>query len=250
MKAQKYAFLLDLDGPFFDNDLVQVAMMNIFKCTPEQWNSAYEKSRKGTSYVDYGNIILLLSRKIGIQTGAMWDILYEIMKEEQFFPQKNKEALTQLLRLGHCELVTQGYIPFQDLKLSASGTKTLFESANKQKGEGHHPHSIKITPHDKSLHLRARLKGLVEEGYTHVFQFDDRVGPLSDLQKFAEQQGLGGHLYQARIHTGKHGKVPNPDYHLWMEFSSTWEALQHLRLDLLPRTTPEGAHIQSARMRR
>ena len=246
MINKKYAFLLDFDGPLFNNDKVKDALMEYTSCTKEQWREIYEASRRGKSYVDYGAIITSLARETKQKEGSIWQYLYIKMQDNIFCSPENIQSLNDLSKLGTIELITQGHMPFQWLKLTASGIQSLIEKENK---ENRKAHVIKVIPEDKKTHLRARVRGLIEDGYT-VVQFDDREGPLASLQKFSGEQGITEQFYQIRIRTGKYRVENNPIDHIWREFPSMTEATQYLKINLLPSLSSEGGLPASGRMRR
>jgi hypothetical protein len=245
--AQKIAFLLDFDGPFFVSDLVEEETIQFFGITKAQWDEVYGMYRSGT-FVDVGAVLSHFSKQTNHNEKEVWNHLGGELTKDLYCPDNNKEALGEFLKMGHVELITQGHAAFQHLKLDASGVLEMIDMENR-KTKSPFKHSVRVVESDKSILLRARLKGLWEDGY-QVIQIDDRVEPLYDLQQFADQQGIGRNMFQQyRVRAGKYGKVENPEGYEWKDFFSTGEVVKCVK-DPYRRPTIEGRYHLSARMNR
>jgi hypothetical protein len=237
---QKIAFLLDFDGPLFNNDEVKTRLLQLYNISESEWNDVYNASRRGVLYVDYGKIISILSEQSTANKEMIWEYLSKVMKREEFCSKENRQALVEFAQMGHIELVTQGEEEYQWKKLLASGVQDIIDQENASKGEGPLKHSIRVIEENKSVHLRARLKGLWEDKYT-VIQIDDRVDPLLDLQQFAEQQGISRDMFQQyRIKTGKYGEIKSPSECSWQDFSTTLGVSNYIRDNYVNNRNSEG----------
>jgi len=248
MIGKKIAFLLDFDGPFFNNDLVKGEILSFLGMREDQWKKAYQKSSEKGKYTSYGQIISLLTEQSTANEALLWEHLYNIMKGEQFCTSENKKAMRDLASMGHVEVITQGDEVYQWLKLITSTINDIINTENSKRPEGD-KHTVRVVEENKNIHLRARLKGLWEDGYT-VIQIDDRAGPLLDLQEFAKQQNIWhGEFFQYRINVGKYAEVPSPKGHNWQDMDSISEAVRDIRTRIIPQH-PEGGCVQSIRMKR
>lgn len=237
---QKIAFLLDFDGPFFNNDLVKGEILSFLGMREDQWKKAYKQSSDNGKYTDYKKIISILSEQSTANKEMIWEYLSKVMKREEFCSKENRQALVEFAQMGHIELVTQGEEEYQWKKLLASGVQDIIDQENASKGEGPLKHSIRVIEENKSVHLRARLKGLWEDEYT-VIQIDDRVDPLLDLQQFAEQQGISRDMFQQyRIKTGKYGEIKSPSECSWQDFSTTLGVSNYIRDNYVNNRNSEG----------
>lgn len=231
MNKRKIAFLLDFDGPFFNSELLEAKTMQFFGISKGDWHKVYKSISQNSRYVDIGEVFAVLSQQMGYPETAIWDYLLKNTQPDEFCSKENRDTLIHLAHIGHIELITQGNTKLQKLKLETSGVQTLLDNDPQ--------HTIKIIPHEKITHLKARLQGLVEDGYV-VIQMDDRVEPLSVLHKFALVENMSHSLYQYRIHTGKYTEVKNPYSHTWKDFPSMSMATRDIILNLLPSINKEG----------
>lgn len=239
MNPKKIAFLLDFDGPFFNTELVEVEIKKYFGISDTQWQEAYKEASIGNTFVNIGFLVDQLAKEKQKDSTLFWDKLSKTMKKERFCSQESREVLIQLARIGHVELVTQGDRDFQQRKLDSSGVEQILVKANEQIVDGKIPHTVKIITEDKATHLSARVKGLIEDGYT-VIQIDDRVDPLMKVKAFAESQGIAEQLFQIRIPVGKYARVPNPRDSIWRDCISMKDAARYINLNLLPALNKEG----------
>jgi len=254
MTDKKIAILLDFDGPLFNNDLVKKEICLRFNLTEEQWNTAYNHSKKGKLYVDYGNIFKELAEITRISPNHdteqdLWSMFYDsVLTSSNLKSPENQQALKELLKLGRVELITQGHKEYQWLKLLRSETQNIIIQANENQLDGNPPHSIEVIPEDKIGFLKQRLEVLNKEEY-EVIQIDDRVEPLIEVKKFANESGITN-LHQIRIFTGKYTKDKSPEGCGWPDMPNLSSAVRHIEQTILNNRGIEGGHSMSDRMRR
>jgi len=243
MIGKKIAFLLDFDGPLFDNDAVKSAIMRDFGLSESMWSEIYNSAKQGSSYVDYGKIITDISLYLHLSEKDIWLYLLSETKNVHYCSNETKDALLDLAALGRIELITQGHTDYQGIKVEASGVRSILNQSK--------INSISIVPKEKTKFLTRRLITLKKKGYT-VVQIDDRVGPLYRVNQFAAENGLSDDFYQIRIRTGKHSRenaqtdVFSINSFPWTEFSSLSEARFFLKKQLTPIRSHEGAMYPAA----
>jgi len=250
MIGKKIAFLLDFDGPFFNNDLVKGEILSFLGMREDQWTKAYKQASDNGRYTDYNKIISILAEQSTANKEMIWEHLSTVMTREEFCSKENRQALVEFARMGHIELITQGEEEYQWKKLLTSGVQDIIEKENVGKEGVPLKHSIRVIEANKSVYLRARLKGLWEDGYT-VIQIDDRVDPLLDLQRYAEQQGISRDMFQQyRIKTGKYGKIRSPSECFWQDFSTTLAVSNYIRDNYINNRHIEGHFRSPATMKK
>lgn len=251
-KSPKIAFLLDFDGPFFNTELVEDEIISYFFITKGEWKRAYKEASIGSTFVNISTVIKLLAQRASesspkLREDGMWDRLKQVMKEERFCSHENRNALLKLAKMGHIELITQGGEDVQNAKIIASGINEIIEQENKKLPDGAQPHKIQIISEDKANHLKARLKGLVEDRYDVIIQIDDRVEPLEKVQKYARDEFILDKICQYRINTGKYKIVKNPTDFGWRNTTTMMKAVNDISLNILPTLFKEGQMRQTER---
>ncbi len=255
MNGKKIAILLDFDGPLFNNDEVKTRLSQLYHISEIEWSEIYESSRKGKLYVDYGRIIAILSKRRHIREEEMFNMLFDsVLKDtsatshsdSDLCSQENRKALSELLKIGKVELITQGHEIYQWLKIIRSEAYIILEKANKELHNGAPLHEIKVIPENKIDFLKERLLSLSNEGYS-VIQLDDRVEPLQELRQFANDLAIPN-FAQIRVCTGKYAKEKSPEGCRWVDTSSISAATNYIKEDLITYLNIERAY--SVRMRR
>ncbi len=239
MQRKKYAFLLDFDGTFFRTDLIKDHLIRVLNISEHQWDRLYSEARDDRNYVDFARVIRSLATTCRIDENRLWALLDKTVQEPVFFPTEAKEAMTQFKYMGHTEIITQGEKRTQTIKLNAAGVPALFN-----------PEDMHIIEGDKVSFLKQRVETLVREGYSDIFQIDDRSTPLREVQAAYPEQ-----VIPVRIRGGKYGREPNfAEGSLDAVLQSRWIdiptiAHAHQKIKELGVGSSEGC-VSSDRMRR
>ncbi len=234
------AFLLDFDGPFFNNDLIQTRLMRILNISKTFWDAEYKAARVGENYVNYGQIVGKIAHEVQIPEEHLWNILSQMMKDTVFFTQEARDALLFFKKCGHVEIITQGNKRFQKAKIEATGVTSILS-----------PNDIYVIEEDKRPYLIQRASELLGTGYSSIIQIDDRVGPL-----VAVQDVFSEHVMAVRVSMGKYRDIdsspkevrsPESGRHLWLTTNTIQDARQLLGSLYFPHI--EGS-VRSDRMRK
>ena len=235
MIHKKIAFLLDFDGPLFRNDLVRDHLKRIYNISDEQWENYYSLAKKGDDYVNYSAIFESIAKNCTISEERIWKQVDRAVREPGFISGNSRGIVEHLKQNGDVFVITQGHDTYQKIKLAAFGIDTILQ-----------PDRIDVIEGSKIEHLIEKVGDLKAKGYEHIYQFDDRIRPLLQVQN-----EYPDYVTAVRIKTGKYRSEPDPTdvaHRDWI----TAPTMDGARTILLQKNiiSPEGSLLYSARMRR